>query len=429
MGQVKCRGDSSLTRDAISEPAATGGPPRRLAIGEAFSPRHNSLNFLRLAMCLMVIFSHAISLGGFGSEWIAGDRTTIGLLAVFGFFCLSGFLVAGSATRNHVGRYLWQRFLRIMPAYWVCLVTTAFIIGALAWIHQQHPESCSILSCYYFIPRDGPFEYLYHNWLLGINQYNVGSTPYGGPVPYFWNNSVWTLLPEVFCYLVLAGLTSLKLLRHRRVVVGLTCGAWLLEVAIACWAPANKVPHAFGPFTLTPSLLLGVIMLAPPFLTGSLLYLYRDKVPDSGWLALGLVAVFVVGSWLPFFGQGMTRFSHFLPISTSVMAPALAYPLLWLGVHLPSPFQRVGARNDYSYGIYIYGWPVQQLLGMWGVQHWGYLVFTASAVAGSTTLAVLSWHLVEKRALSLKKLDPRVMLAFTTRRLNARSGAAMPSKD
>ncbi len=418
-----------MTRDAISEPTVTSGSPRRVAIGEAFSPRHNSLNFLRLVMCLMVIFSHAVTLGGFGSEWLLGGRMTIGLLAVYGFFCLSGFLVAGSARRNRVGRYLWQRFLRIMPAYWVCLAITAFVIGALAWTHQQHPASCSIFSCYYFIPHNGPFDYLYHNWLLGVNQYNIGTTPFGGPVPFFWNNSVWTLLPEVFCYLILAGLVSLKLLRRRRVVLGLTCGAWLLEVVVAYWGPTNNAPHAFGPFVLAPSLLLGIITLAPAFLTGTLLYLYRDKVPDSGWLALGLVAVFAAGAWLPFFGQGMTRFLHFLPSSTSVMAPALAYPLLWLGTHLPSPFQRVGARNDYSYGVYIYGWPVQQLLGMWGVQHWGYVVFTASAVAGSVTLAALSWHLVEKRALSLKKIDPRVILPFPTRKLNTHSRAVMPSED
>ena len=426
---MNCRGDSRLTRDAISEPATTSDPPRRRpSLGEAYSPRHNSLNFLRLAFCLTVIFSHAITLGGFGSEWILGGRTTIAVPTLYGFFCLSGFLITGSALRNHVGRYLWQRFLRIMPAYWLCLVVTAFIIGAVAWTHQTHPASCTIFSCYYFIGHSSPFDYLYHNALLGWNQFNIGTTPYGGPVPFFWNNSVWTLLPEVCCYLILAGLASLKLLRHRHVVVGLACGVWLFEIVIATWGPANSAVHSFGPFALPPSLIFGFITLAPAFLAGAVLYLYRDNVPDSGWLALGLAVVFVAGSYLPFFGNGELRFSHFLPGPTSVMAPALAYPLVWVGIHLPAVFQRVGARNDYSYGVYIYGWPVMQLLGMWGVQRWGYPAFAASAVAGAVTLAVLSWHLVEKRALSLKKLDPKVVLTFPTR-LHARSGAAIPSED
>ena len=140
---MNCPEDSRLTRDAmIPEPGTTSGSPRRLTIEEAFSSRHNSLNFLRLAFCLTVLFSHAITLGGFGNEWILGGRTTIAVPALYGFFCLSGFLIAGSATKNGVGRYLWQRFLRIMPAYWLCLVLTAFVIGALAWIHQAHTASC-----------------------------------------------------------------------------------------------------------------------------------------------------------------------------------------------------------------------------------------------------------------------------------------------
>jgi len=405
------------------------GSPRRLTIGAAFSPRNNSLNFLRLAFCLMVLFSHAIVLGGFGNEWILGNRTTLGVLAVYGFFCLSGFLIAGSASRNSVGRYLWQRFLRIMPAYWLVLLVTAFIIGALAWIHEPHSASCSLSSCYYFIGHDSPLDYLYHNWLLGVNQYNIGTTPIGGPVPFFWNNSVWTLLPEVVCYLLLAGLASLKLLHRRPVVVGFACGVWLVDVVVAVLGPANSVAHFFGPFTLTPSLLLGVITLAPPFLAGAVLYLYRDEVPDSGWLALGSVVVFILGSWLPFFGNGQARFDHFLPGPTSVMAPVLAYPLLWLGIHLPSLFRRVGARNDYSYGVYIYAWPVSQLLGIWGVQRWGYAAYAGSVAAASVAFAVLSWHLIEKRALSLKKVDPRAILTFRTRRLSARSSAVVPPED
>jgi peptidoglycan/LPS O-acetylase OafA/YrhL len=378
-------------------------------------------------MCLTVIVSHGITLGGFGNEWVLG-RTTLALPTLYGFFCLSGFLIAGSATKNRVPRYLWQRFLRIMPGYWVCLLVTAFIIGALAWSHESHPASCSI-SCYYSIPHDGPFNYLYHNWLLGVNQVNIGPTPYGGPVPYFWNNSVWTLLPEVVCYLFLAGLASLRLLRHRHVVAGLACGAWLLEIAIA-WRGQAVGPYTFGPLVLTPVLIFGVVTLAPVFLSGTLLYLYRDQVQDSGWLALGGVAVFVAGAWLPLFGLEMTRFGHYLPGATSVMAPALAYPLLWVGIHLPSPFQKVGARNDYSYGVYIYGWPVQQILGIWGVQRWGYVVFTLSGIAGTMVFAMLSWHLVENRALKLKKIDPRAVLRLSTKRPNApAAGTVVPSKD
>jgi peptidoglycan/LPS O-acetylase OafA/YrhL len=93
---------------------------------------------------------------------------------------------------------------------------------------------------------------------------------------------------------------------------------------------------------------------------------------------------------------------------STLIAPALSYPLLWLGIHLP--FQRVGAHNDYSYVVYIYAFPVQQLLAMWQVQRWGYAAFVFLGVVGTVPFAVASWWLIEKRALKLKRLDLRVRL-------------------
>jgi hypothetical protein len=81
----------------------------------------------------------------------------------------------------------------------------------------------------------------------------------------------------------------------------------------------------------------------------------------------------------------------------------LAYPLLWLGAHLP--FSWVGSRNDYSYGVYIYGYPLTQLLISFGAVQLGFWAFMG--LTGSITLAlgVASWWLVEKHALRLKRIS------------------------
>ncbi len=86
-------------------------------------------------------------------------------------------------------------------------------------------------------------------------------------------------------------------------------------------------------------------------------------------------------------------------------APFLVYPVLWLGIHLP--LERVGTRNDYSYGIYIYAWPIQQFLAMWGVNHWGYPAYVALTISITVPFAVASWWLVEKHALKLKAVGGR----------------------
>ena len=117
--------------------------------------------------------------------------------------------------------------------------------------------------------------------------------------------------------------------------------------------------------------------------------------------------VFVAGLWLPTEG----RLPAYAFTASDLLAPVIAYPLLWLGVHLP--LHRVGARNDYSYGIYIYPFPVTQLLAIWGAWRLGYPLFSLLCVIGTIPFAVASWWVIEKRALSLKKLDPKATLART----------------
>lgn len=128
------------------------------------------------------------------------------------------------------------------------------------------------------------------------------------------------------------------------------------------------------------------------FLLGGVAELCSDRLPIND--ALGVLALVVFG-WFAvsgnFFGPGLV---------------AYAYVILWLAVRLPKPLHRVGHHNDYSYGVYIYSFVVQQVMAKFGVQAIGLLgFFTASALV-STGLAMLSWHWVEKPALRLKNWTP-----------------------
>lgn len=119
-----------------------------------------------------------------------------------------------------------------------------------------------------------------------------------------------------------------------------------------------------------------------------------------------------VSPWLPIGRTAFGPLTNFVTAGTSVdwLAPALVYPVLWIGAHLP--LQRVGAKNDYSYGFYIYGYPVQRLLAMWGVWRAGYFIYLAACVACTAPLAIVSWWALEKHALRLKDLDPRVPIRW-----------------
>ena len=268
------------------------------SIGLAFNPRHNSLNFLRLLLASLVIFSHGISLGGYGNEIILG-KTTLGTVAVYGFFAISGFLIAGSASHTGTVRYLWQRFLRIFPAFWVCLIVTAFGFGLIAWFHGSHVGGVSA----YLRESNGPLGYLGHNFWLRMNQPDIAHTLRNIPYEPLWNGSLWTLSFEFFCYLLIGLLAFIGLMQHPWTVIAIAATVWVTEVVV------TSVPRLNSQFDfLHHSNATKVLVLVPIFLGGSLLYLYRDRVPDSGWLALGSGTLFLAGLVIPL-GKGTPPFT------------------------------------------------------------------------------------------------------------------------
>jgi peptidoglycan/LPS O-acetylase OafA/YrhL len=265
------------------------------------------------------------------------------------------------------------------------------------------------LGCY-FSSSSGPLQYVYRNWFLYIHQTGISGTPSNVPVPLQWDPSLWTLYFEFACYLMIGVLALVGLLRRRIVTLIGTLTLWLVVVLIT-YTPAWRVEFSVTHYWTA----MNMMKFATVFLVGSVLYLYRDWVPDSGWLALAAGGLFVLGLLIP--THGLVDDYHFT--SSFVLAPLFAYPVLWLGAHLP--FRRVGAVNDYSYGIYIYAWPVSQLLAIWGVVRWGYLPFTALTIAATVPIAMGSWWLIEKRALSLKKL--------TLSRVRASLPSPIPAND
>ena len=130
------------------------------------------------------------------------------------------------------------------------------------------------------------------------------------------------------------------------------------------------------------------------FLCASVMYLFREKIPDSGWLALACIPIYLVGILLPLGGRLPT--AQFTPID--IFIPFLIYPVLWCGIHLP--FRRVGSKNDYSYGIYIFGWPITELVITWNLQRFGVLPFELLCFACTIPFAAMSWWLIEKRSIN-----------------------------
>ena len=364
-------------------------------LAETFSSRRNSIAFLRWFFAVSVVVDHTYAIARFDhgqgliSRWTAG-QDSLGGLAVAGFFVLSGFLVSRSRDRMASGlRYLWHRVLRIFPGFWVCLLVTAVVLAPIEW-HFESGKGISALFSY----RNGPWQYLRANYLLTIHQWTIGPllshTPraqVGASAGAAWDGSLWSLIYEFRCYIVVAvvGLIASRLVRRRTFVVLTILMAGL--VAVYEVMPKHTVLHTFSfiePF-IAPA---GFVRLAFCFALGALLYFYADSIPIRGELLALSAAVFLVT--LHYGGLYLIGFVAF------------AYCILGAAVRLP--IYRWDRFGDLSYGIYIYAFPAQMLLAAHNFQRFGLLAFLLASITISSLAAFASWHLVEKNALRLKSL-------------------------
>lgn len=372
--------------------ASTAGRVVRPSLATAFDSRRNSLNFLRLVLALVVLISHAYFLGGFGDENIA-HVSTPGTLAVYGFFAMSGFLVTASAARSGTADYLRKRILRIYPGFWAALAVTAAVIAPLAVRFQERP-SRAVAAGWLTGPDSAP-GYVLRNATLAITQRGIAGTPADVRVAGIWNGSLWTLAFEFGCYLLVLALARAGALQRPRLMAALAGAAWG-ALLIATSVPAlHATITVFRHPVLTPAL-----VLVPIFLAGACLWVWRERLPDSGGLAGACLAGYVLAQFLPV-GAAVPAYTL---TTGSLAAPLLAYPLLWAGMHLP--FTRVGRRNDYSYGVYLYAFPVEQGLLLVGAGGLGLCGYTMLVLAVTAACAAFSWHVVEKPALRLARRGP-----------------------
>jgi hypothetical protein len=180
--------------------------------------RSNGIGFLRLFFAAIVLWSHAYGIGGFGWDPIGhvDDGLIAGMLAVGGFFVLSGFLITRSyETVGNALRFIWHRVLRIFPAFWVCLVVTAFCFAPLAYVHER-----GTLAGFLAAP-ESPLTYIARNVLLVIAQPNIRGLLANVPAPFMLNGSLWTLAYEFGCYLAVAALGIVGIIRRTPALVAI----------------------------------------------------------------------------------------------------------------------------------------------------------------------------------------------------------------
>ncbi|WP_207977300.1 acyltransferase family protein [Metabacillus bambusae] len=332
---------------------------------ELIQGRQNNLDFLRFVAATLVIYSHAYPLTGNDLlepiNQITNGQTTLGAIAVYCFFVISGFLITQSFLYSRsIGSFIKARVLRIFPGLILVTLFTVLIVGPLITSESLIKYFSNSQTYFYFtkittfvpdLPLPGVFD----------------SNIYQNAV----NGSLWTLKYEIICYAMIGFLGGFGLLK-KQVIITL----FLINTFISI------IPVNLGK-TLTD---LNILSLY--FLSGSVFYFYRDKIKHSYiYLLLSLLVTILIISlgWLkPFFPLLCSYFIFYFAYSAKIRL---------------YNFSKFG---DFTYGIYIFAFPIQQIIVHVFNNNISPIENFLLSLPFVFLCSIVSWYLVERPALLLK---------------------------
>ena len=330
---------------------------------------HNNFDLLRLIAASLVFIAHFYTLRGTdGLDFllrISSGRYSLSGIGLSIFFTISGFLVSKSLDQStSLKSFLFKRFLRIWPGLTVNILLTILVTGLFFTNLKFSNYLVSFQTLKYLLINISLIKAII--WLPGA---------FGGrPV----NVSLWTIPVEVRLYLLLVIGYVAGLFKKKYWMIILWFAAILFFIDLIAKGPL---------ISIIPKPLLWDSRLFMFFLCGSLAYFFRDHLKFSALIWIGMLACrLITFKWLPLY----IMIFDFLFFSYTILF--FAYGVITI------PF----LRSDLSYGIYLYGYPVQIALQSVLGNKLNTVQYLFIAIFLTLLMAIASWNLVEKRALKLK---------------------------
>jgi peptidoglycan/LPS O-acetylase OafA/YrhL len=337
--------------------------------------RKNNFDFLRLLFASFVIISHSYPLSGITECdllcQISDGQLSFSYTGVIGFFVISGYLVFQSLERsNNILDYFWKRFLRLYPALIVVLIITVVLSP---FVYN---------SAIPFFQNASVRTYIPNNLTLYGTQYVIEGVFENNPVKGVVNGSLWTIPYEFTMYVLLSFLIIFR--RNRTAVVGLLFVSFLLLYIgnVFFFEQLKKYAYYLSGERL---LDLGIFFVGGAFLSA----VRFEKVSNKSLWTISIFILVMIAT-----GFGFLRYVKYF---------SLPIIIILIGVNAIPSISDIGKKiGDLSYGIYIYGFVVQQTLMHYFKLDYFELMICALAIAG--ILGYFSWHYIEKPSLKLKKI-------------------------
>ncbi len=284
-------------------------------------------------------------------------------------FMISGYLITKSWNKNpNIFSYFWKRILRIYPGLIVSILFSTFVIGPLV---------SSLDPLEYFKNIDIPNVLIYmatlrQKYLPGVFSQNI--------YPNSVNGSLWTLIGETTMYIVTAVIGLLGIFKKK----------WFLLIFILAEIILYNIGiHHFNENEIRCMYIIFNVNNVTYYLIGACYYLYGDKIQYRKD-----IFIFALILWIISFG------TEFFEIVSYISIPYIVFHLAFI----PTKYLKtLTERGDFSYGLYIYAFPIQQTLVHLFQNNITSLKLFVFSYPITFLFAFLSWNLVEKRALQLKK--------------------------
>jgi peptidoglycan/LPS O-acetylase OafA/YrhL len=341
----------------------------------------NNFDVLRFMAALAVILAHSYYLKDTSLADPLGQLTGRALelpeLGLSVFFTISGYLITNSLIRSQtIHGYVWKRVLRIFPGLFFALIFSVFLIGPLV-------TEVGLVN-YFMNPAN-------YEHLKGISLFVLPNR-----IPDAFsefscrtiNGSLWTLPYEFSFYLILLLLYPLKNFRSRvRILISLVV---VLLLGIRVYLGGRLAWYDYHTPMLLGLRITSFFNFATYFAVGMVIYEFRNELKlTQRPIALMVLGVLVTAVAIYFKVFGLLKF-----ISIPLVTFGLAY--------IPGKLNDFGKHGDYSYGLYIYAYPIQQAIMYFYRDKLAVWSFFIIASVTTFVFAFLSWHLVEKKALQLK---------------------------